>query len=408
MTGRTRLAVGWAIALAAALLLSLSLTRPATNPIPGGVAAASPAATPSPTAVAPAAPANPARVDDRSPRAGSGSAAYPEPPPELWPLSDAQGAALQQATERARAEFRLDVLAIGVSVDGTEGWTGASGLARDGLTPLDGHSPFAVASISKTFVAAIVLQLVEERRISLSAPVSRYLPDVPLPEGVTVQQLLQHTSGLPDLLRPMRPYLNGDTQQQFTPAQVFAQLPEPWFAPGTDWGYSNTNYILLGLIIERVTHHAFGDELRSRIIVPLGLDETGMQPTVDGPYLLSPSWATAFWTSGAMHSSADDLLRWGDALYAGHVLSPWARGRMLSWGEYDYGLGVEQIVIIDHPAYGHSGLLQGFTSLLVRLPEDNLTIAVLATGGEFDPASLLQRHTPGQPSILDLALAAAS
>lgn len=406
MTGRSRLAVGWALALAAALLLSLSLSRPAANPASLEAAAATPAPTPSPTAIAPAPPA--VAANDRSPRGGSGSAAYPEPPPELWPLPEWQASALQEATAYAREAFNLDVLAIGVSLDGSRGWSGASGLARDGVTPLDGHSPFAVASISKTFVAAIVLQLVEERRITLADPLSRYLPELTVADGVTVAQLLQHTSGVADLLRPMRPHLNGDSEQRFTPAEVLAQLPKPWFEPGTDWAYSNTNYILLGMLIERVTHHAFNDELQRRIIVPLGLDETGMQPATDGPYLLRPSWATAFWTSGAMHSSADDLVRWGDALYAGHVLSPWARGRMLAFGEHEYGLGVELVELADHTAYGHSGLLQGFTALLVRVPAENLTLVVLGTGSEFDPTAVLRRADVGKASILDLAIAAAA
>ena len=134
----------------------------------------------------------------------------PRGPQELIPLKARQAPALQAATHRARVAFGLDALAIGVSVDGTSGWTGASGWARDGLTRLDGNSPFAIASITKTFTAALTLQLVDEGRLRLSDRVTDLLPGVQVPSSVRVAHLLRHTSGIADLLEPMRDELNAD------------------------------------------------------------------------------------------------------------------------------------------------------------------------------------------------------
>ena len=303
----------------------------------------------------------------------------------------------------------LNALVIGLSVDGLEDWTGGSGFAADGVTPLDGNDPFAIASITKTFTATIVLQLAEEGRLELSQPVSELLPDLDLVSGVTVEQLLSHTSGVPDLLAPMRPDMTATPNRSFTPDEVLAHLGPAWFAPGTSWGYSNTNYLLLGMLVEAVTGNTLETELRQQLLAPLGLDATGTLLTPDAPSLLPPAWASAFHGSGAMYSTAEDLLRWGNALYASSVLSAASRARMLDFGDHGYGLGAQLIDLGQgRMAYGHSGLLKGFISLLVRLPDQHLTLVVLATSThEFDPARLLQEGSPGEPSILDLALAVA-
>ena len=175
-------------------------------------------------------------------------------PIDRAPVSEAESAGLQAAVERARAAFGLTSLAIGVSADARLGWSGASGPPRLGITtPLSGSTPFAIASVTKTFTAAIVLQLVEEGRIDLDAAVNDYLPELTIARGVTVRQLLSHTSGIADLLAPMRERLNAEPSRIWQPAEVLALLGPSTFAPGTSWGYSNTNYIIAGLLVEQVT-----------------------------------------------------------------------------------------------------------------------------------------------------------
>ncbi len=330
---------------------------------------------------------------------GGGSAR----PIDLLPVSADQSTALQAAVERARTAFGLGAVAVGVSADAQLGWSGASGPARDGHTPLSGATPFAIASVTKTFTAAIVLQLVDEGRVRLDAPVTDYLPEVTLAKGVTVEQLLSHTSGIADLLAPMRTRLNAAPSRVWTPAEVLAVVGPSRFAPGSAWGYSNTNYVVAGMLVERVTGNPFADELERRITGPLKLLGTGIPPASGLPNLLGASWASAFWTSAAIDSDAADLVRWGDALYGGAILGPSSLERMLTFNDNGYGLGAERYTLGGLAGYGHSGLLRGYTTLLVHLPEGNLTFAVLATGHIFDPTALLTYAAPGEPSILSLA-----
>ena len=412
-----RLAAGWSLALVAALLLNLVLTRTTTAPEGAVLSAQQPHATARPTLPSKA----PSRVTgdpiDRLPPVvalppggdtGSGTAR----PQELIPLKARQAAALQAATHRARVAFGLDALAIGVSMHGTSGWTGASGWARDGLTRLDGSSPFAIASITKTFTAALTLQLVDEGRLRLGDRVPDLLPGVPVPGDVRVAHLLRHTSGIADLLEPMRDELNADLERLWLPEEVIGEVPGPWFSPGLSWAYSNTNYVLLGMIIERVSGQPFRTLLHQRLLDPLGMSGTDVLLSRGAPYLMAPSWASAFGTSGDMYASTRDLLRWGDALYGGRVLSAKGMAHMLDfqrqgYQDHVYGMGAERIKVGDATGYGHSGLLRGFTSLMVHLPHQDVTLTLMGTTLMFDPATVLAYRAPGKPSILDLAERAA-
>ncbi len=404
MTRATRLATGWAIALAATLLVSLALAAQTSAPnavVFDGHASPTPAAT-EPAASSPF----PYSEDDlpgvphwppQGGGAGSPDAARHQPlPPEL-------ATAFSSSLERARAAYGLDVLALGVRVDDGS-WTDVSGLARDGVTALAGDSPFAIASITKTFTATLVLQLVEEGSLALDDEVSQLLPEVGIPAGITVEQLLSHTSGLPDLLAPMRDLMKSDLSRIWTGADVLAHLGAARFAPGTDYAYSNTNYLLLGMLVERLSGQPYADLLAARLLEPLDLDQTGVLTATGAPPLMSPSWASTFGASGFMYSSVADLLDWSDALYGGHLLRRASLARMLAFSEDGYGLGAQRVDLGDRTGYGHSGLLQGFTSLLVRLPAEDVTIALIGTWQGFEPGALLTRRVDGQPSILDVAL----
>ncbi|MGZ6372579.1 MAG: serine hydrolase domain-containing protein, partial [Candidatus Limnocylindria bacterium] len=274
---------------------------------------------------------------------------------------------------------------------------------RNGTTPLSGTTPFAIASVTKTFTAAIVLQLVEEGRIDIDGAVTDYLPELTLARGVTVRQLLSHTSGIADLLAPMRNRLNADPSRVWQPAEVVALVGPSRFAPGTDWSYSNTNYVIAGMLIERVTGHPYADELERRITGPLKLRGTGVPSRGGLPYLLGVSWTSAFWTSAMLDSDPADLVRWGDALYGGAILEPLSLDRMLDFNADGYGLGAERYRFGGLLGYGHSGLLRGYTTLLVHLPDAHLTLAVLAVGHVFDVTDLLTYSGSAAPSILALA-----
>jgi D-alanyl-D-alanine carboxypeptidase len=160
-------------------------------------------------------------------------------------------------------------------------------------TPIAARDHFKVASLTKTYTATVVLQLVGEGKLSLDDSVQRRLPGV-VPDGskITIRQLLNHTSGLADFesdLRYLKPYLAGNFAHYWSPRQLVGMgvSHKPLFAPGAGWSYSNTNYVVAQLIVERATGNTLGAELKRRIFRPLHLGQT-TYPTTPGlpsPYV---------------------------------------------------------------------------------------------------------------------------
>ncbi|MCL8009669.1 serine hydrolase [Streptomyces sp. AS02] len=277
--------------------------------------------------------------------------------------------------------------------DRTGGVVLTSGVAdvRSGA-PVRRDSRFRIGSMTKPFVATVMLQLVGERRVALDAPVERYLPGVVRGNGndgrvITVRQLLQHTSGLPDVLDHLSPeeILKDPLAHRDARDLVDIALAHPpTFEPGTGWRYSNTGYLLAGMIIEKVTGHTYAEEIRRRVIKPLGLRETyvpGDDPAIPGPHprgyarpgedaplmditAINPSVAGA---SGEMISSGTDLNRFLDALVRGRLLRPAQLREMTRTrptGNPDgraYGLGLESRQLPCGGLYwGHTGDIPGY------------------------------------------------
>ncbi|MEV0033333.1 serine hydrolase domain-containing protein [Nocardia sp. NPDC050793] len=222
-----------------------------------------------------------------------------------------------------------------------------SGLGDLGTgTPFPDDAQVRIASNTKAFVAAVALQLVAEQRVDLDSPIDRYLPGVVTGPGgdgrlITVRNLLQHTSGIPDYLNQVD--LDSVAgMQSYRPASelIRAALDRPAeFPPGAHWGYSNTNYLIVGSMIERVTGLPVGVEVTRRIILPLGLQDTywplyPLEQVVRGPhprnYLVNgtervdvtdidPNWGLA---DGAMVATGQDLNRYFMALVSGRVVPP--------------------------------------------------------------------------------------
>ncbi|BFV58081.1 serine hydrolase domain-containing protein [Kitasatospora sp. CMC57] len=228
---------------------------------------------------------------------------------------------------------------------------------------------FRIASNTKSFVSTVLLQLEGEGRLSLDDSVEKWLPGTVRGHGndgraVTIRQLLNHTSGIYDpTTEPefFAPYLeHHDRDHLYTPQEVVALAVrhQPLFAPGGGWSYSNTNYLLAGLVIEAVTHHSAPAEIHRRILAPLGLKDTSFpvtDPTIHGPHLhgydlkgqdvtrFSPSYD---WTAGAMISTVNDLARFHRALFTGALLRPAQQRELLTTvrfpGKPAYGLGVQR------------------------------------------------------------------
>ncbi|HSI98942.1 MAG TPA: serine hydrolase domain-containing protein, partial [Patescibacteria group bacterium] len=250
--------------------------------------------------------------------------AFPPAPPAP-PVVDRSvaGPSFAAALHAARAHGGAYGVAFAAVRDGSVIWAGASGRARDGRTELSATTPLVIGSVTKTFIAATVLQLVDEGRVRLDDPLRRHLPQLrQLSDEITVAQLLDHTSGLADLFNDTtRRGLEEEPTRSWVAADVLATLHEPWYEPGEGWAYANTNYFLLAMLVEAVTGEPLAAELDARFLDPLNLGTTSVLDGGEPGSPLDEAWTTIFWGSGAMGASAGDLARWGDALYAGDLLS---------------------------------------------------------------------------------------
>ncbi|WP_067720094.1 serine hydrolase domain-containing protein [Nocardia yamanashiensis] len=278
-----------------------------------------------------------------------------------------------------------------LAVNGPRGRTVlSSGVAdiRTGAEMLDDNR-FRIGSMTKMFVATVVLQLVGEDRIALDAAIERYLPGVV--EGgneITVRQLLQHTSGVPDYVQylDMNQVLQSMSAHYEPRELVQLALAHPRvFAPGTGWDYSNTNYLLAGMLIEKVTGQPSGAEIERRILQPLGLRDTsvpGDLSTIPGAHPrgyakpadslidlteFNPSIAGA---SGQMISSTSDMERFLTALLGGRLLRPAELQEMMTTrpigdaGGNAYGLGLTSSPLPCSGSYwGHDGDIFGFSTI---------------------------------------------
>ncbi|WP_084725219.1 serine hydrolase domain-containing protein [Streptacidiphilus melanogenes] len=334
-------------------------------------------------------------------------------------------AALRTATAQAVTDGYP--AAIAYARQGDDRATAAAGRA-DVATgrPADAGDRFRIASNTKSFVATVLLQLVAERRLGLDDSVEKWLPGVVSGSGndgrrVTVRQLLNQTSGIDDPTTDpafFAPYLQRhDMGYVYTPRQVVAEAMAhpPLFAPGTRWSYSNTNYLLAGLVIEAVTGRSAGQEITDRILRPLGLTHTTLpltDPQIHGPHLhgydLSHRDVTVFspsydWTAGAMISTLGDLAAFDHALFAGRLLPP-AEQRALETvpdvpGNDGYALGVTRGAVDcgdgrEAPVWETDGGGPGFTSLSLTSADADRQLILVGTVFDLGQDLLHQPPVP--------------
>ena len=285
---------------------------------------------------------------------------------------------------------------------------GKSNLETD--TAMKIECKFGIASVTKSFVGTVALQLVDEGKLELDDSLNRYISNVPNAENITIRQLLNMTSGLFDYLadEDFNNTILSDPSKKWTPEELVAigVSHEPYFPPGEGWRYSNTNTILVGMIIESITGNKLADEIQGRISDKLGLKNTLLpdSPYVAPPYAhgylhdegeyidtseLDPSYA---WAAGGMVSTLEDLKIWVEALATGKLISASMQKERLVFmdifipGTPDfynkmdpkYGLAIEQY---DDSFVGHSGKTLGFNAQMYYLPSENaILITLLNTG----------------------------
>jgi CubicO group peptidase (beta-lactamase class C family) len=319
------------------------------------------------------------------------------------------------AQEMARQH--IPGVSVGIYTNGKIALVKGYGLANVELdVPVKPATIFQSGSVGKQFTSAAIMMLVEEGKIGLDDSLPKYFPDAPATwSGITIRELLSHTSGLADyasdsLTKPGGPInLRADyTEDQLV--RIIEALPIE-FAPGEDWVYCNSNYLLLGAVIRNVTGKFYGDVLQERIFKPLGMTSTRIISEADivpnraaGYQLVSGKLKNQDWVSPSFNTTADgalyfnvlDLAKWDDALYGEKLLRKSSYDQMwtvakLKNGQpnaHNYGFAWFIDSINGHRVIQHSGTWQGFRTYIARYVDDRVTVVVLTNLGESDPAKI--------------------
>ena len=282
----------------------------------------------------------------------------------------------------------------------------ARGLA-DRSVPIRPDDRFRIGSVTKTFVAVLVLQLVEDGRLRLDDPVERWLPGlVPGGRRITVRRLLSHTSGLFDYVEDPRVF--RDPGRRWRPRELVALAVERPVAPPGRFAYSRTNYLVLGLIAEEAGGAALGRQLSTRLFQPLGLRRTSFVPgpvqgrhvhgfrapshqgIVTGPPVDTggePAWWT--WAAGGIVSTPNDLQRFFRALLRGRVLPPPLLRELetlVPAGRQRYGLGIATFPTPCGPAWGHTGNILGTVTVVWNTKDASHQLVVVVNAYPLSPA----------------------
>jgi len=276
--------------------------------------------------------------------------------------------------------------------------------------PATPETIYNIASNSKQFTAACVLLLQQDGKLNIDDSLSKYVPAFPNGDKITIHQVLNHTSGLTD-------YLDTIDNATLTPAKVRAAVYKTKlkFKPGTRYDYSNTNFIVAGYIVEKVSGMPFDDFLRTRIIKPLGLQETtvGTAPmdlaggAVGYTVVKSRTVPTVPQTvaildfpDGGINSTVLDLVQWDDALDTGRVINKNLLEVMFTpsrfrqdpdWPGFGYGLGVHVGSVAGHREVAHTGGWTGFTSENATLPDQRFAVVMLSNTDTFDKRPMTRR-----------------
>ena len=262
--------------------------------------------------------------------------------------------------------------------------------------PATEHTIYQSGSVGKQFTAAAVLLLVEDGTLSLDDHITKFFPKAPASwRNITVRHLLTHTSGI-------RNYTDEalDMRRDYTDDQLVAlAMKSPLdFAPGERWSYSNTGYVLLGVIMTKVSGTFYGDFLSERIFTPLGMTTARIiseadivRNRADGYHLVKGALKNQDWVSPSLNTTADgslyltvlDMVKWDAALLGTSFLSAasrrewWAPVKLNGGRSYPYGMGWSVEYERGHRSVGHGGAWQGFKTHIQRYPDDGLTVVVL-------------------------------
>jgi D-alanyl-D-alanine carboxypeptidase len=328
-------------------------------------------------------------------------------------LSPDLRAKVDQAAEKALADTGVPSASVAVVKEGKLAYLHAYGDARlEPKTTARPETRYAVGSISKQFTAAAILMLAEQRKLSLDDPVSRFVPSLTRGNEVTIRQLLSHTSGYQD-------YWPQDYVPPFMTQPIVAdRILDLWarkpldFEPGTEWQYSNTNFVIAGLIIEKASGEQLYKFLSQNIFEPLGMqsvfnidrsrlpdaDAVGYVRYALGPERVAPKEGAGWlFATGELAMSAEDLAKWDISVIEQRLMKPSSYRNMETDNRLKNGLGTQYGLGVfvknedGHRALEHGGETSGFTAENVIFPDHGAAIVVLTNQDANEASSAIER-----------------
>jgi len=271
-----------------------------------------------------------------------------------------------------------------------------------GMADLEGNisntlqTLFRIGSQTKTFTAVMILQLVQENKLKMDDLLSQFFPEIPNAEQITLAHLLRHRSGIYNFTNDPE-YLTYHTNP-IAQKEILQKITgyQPVFEPGSKAEYSNSNYILLGYILEAVTGMDYAENLKARITEPLGLEHTyyGSKINPDISEAYSYKWEGGAFVleaetnmqiphgAGAVVSTVRDITLFLEALFNGRLLAEEQFAEMIRL-EDDFGCGLFVMPFYNHKGMGHTGGIDGFSSMMAYFPEQHLAVSLLSNGGHF-------------------------
>ncbi len=331
----------------------------------------------------------------------------------------AKRAAIDVALSKAFAATKAPGVVVGIWVPGELSYVATRGVSDiKTKQPMRVEDHFRIGSITKTFTATLLLIFAGEEKLGLDDPVSKYAAWVPNGDNITLRMLANMTSGLHSYTEDDEwvKIAFSDFKRVWTPRELVdvGIKHAPDFAPGQGWHYSNTSYVLLGMILEQVAGKKIQDSFDEKIFKPLKLTQTSwpvgdalpkpyahgttvqtLDDKLDDATNRSPSWA---FTAGELVSTMADLRTWVESYATGSLISPEMQRERLTWmtmapntPEHAYGMGIG----IDHGWLGHTGELPGYNCSAFYLPEKSATIVVMVNtdipAGKSNPAPAIMK-----------------
>ncbi len=284
--------------------------------------------------------------------------------------------------------------------------------------PATPTTKFRLGSVTKQFTAACILLLEERGKLSVDDPVRKHMPDAPAAwEGITIYHLLTHTSGIPSFTG--FPDYRSTEAISTTPEKLVARFRDKplEFTPGEKWSYSNSGYVLLGYLSEKISGQSYADFVRENIFEPLGMADSGYDsntaiilrrasgyaPGPKGPTNAGYIDMSIPYAAGALYSTTRDLVRWEQGLFGGKIIRPSSLQKMTTPVKNNYAFGLGLRTVNGHKVIDHGGGIEGFNTHLAYYPDSRLIVVVLGNlngPAPSDIASKLGAVAHGETVIL--------